>query len=200
MKVNKFFSTPILLTLWRRPKETYKVIEAIRKVKPKKLFIGCDGPRKGNKKEFDKVQKTIAICKEQINWNCEVKWLISKKNLGCKVGVVKAINWFFKHVDEGIIMEDDNLAHPDFFVFCQELLKKYQLMFNKSFENTKIPVLISNFNRKNQLVGRSPFNQLVCINENTLNKNSILSNFIGNEHYIRISKSNQNSLEGYIED
>ena len=82
----------------------------------------------------------------------------------------------------------------------QNLLKKYQLTFNKSFDNKKIPVLISNFNKKNQLVGRSPYNQLVCIHENSLNKNSTLSNFIGNKHYIRISKSNQNSLEGYIED
>ena len=82
----------------------------------------------------------------------------------------------------------------------QNLLKKYQLTFNKSFDNKKIPVLISNFNKKNQLVGRSPYNQLVCIHENSLNKNPTLSNFIGNKHYIRISKSNQNSLEGYIED
>ena len=82
----------------------------------------------------------------------------------------------------------------------QNLLKKYQLTFNKSFDNKTIPVLISNFNKKNQLVGRSPYNQLVCIHENSLNKNSTLSNFIGNKHYIRISKSNQNSLEGYIED
>ena len=116
MKVDKSFSTPILLTLWRRPKETYEVIAAIRKVKPKKLFIACDGPRKGNIKESDKVQKTIAICKEQINWDCEVEWLISKENLGCRIGVFTAINWFFENEKEGIILEDDCIPHLDFFV------------------------------------------------------------------------------------
>tara|TARA_A100001035_G_scaffold268997_1_gene254535 strand:- start:405 stop:1346 length:942 start_codon:yes stop_codon:yes gene_type:complete len=126
MKKDEFFSTPILITIWRRPKETNEVIKAIRKVKPKKLFIACDGPRKGNNKEFDNVQKTIELCKEKIDWDCEVKWLISKENLGCKIGVVRAINWFFENVEEGIIMEDDNVAHPDFFMFCQELLKKYK--------------------------------------------------------------------------
>ncbi len=126
MKVDESFTTPILLTLWRRPKETYEVISAIREVKPKQLFIACDGPRKGNLKESDKVKKTIEICKEQINWDCEVKWLISEKNLGCKEGCNKAFNWFFEQVEEGIIMEDDNLAHPDFFAFCQELLQKYR--------------------------------------------------------------------------
>ena len=119
-------ATALILLVMNETIKNYEVIAAIRKVKPKKLFIACDGPRKGNKKESDKVQKTIAICKEQINWDCEVKWLISKKNLGCKVGVNKAINWFFEHVKEGIIMVDDNLAHPDFFVFCQKLLQKYR--------------------------------------------------------------------------
>ena len=82
----------------------------------------------------------------------------------------------------------------------QNLLKKYQFQFNKSFEDKKFPVLISNINKKNQLVGRSPYNQLVRIHENSLNKKSILSTFIGNKNEVRISKSNLNSLEGYIED
>ena len=126
MSNKKFFSTPILLTLWRRPNETSKVIEAIRKVKPKKLFIACDGPREGNEQEFRKVKKTIDVCKEEINWECEIKWKVSEKNLGCKTGVTNAINWFFDNVNEGIIIEDDNLAHPDFFWFCENLLKKYR--------------------------------------------------------------------------
>ena len=126
MSNKKFFSTPILLTLWRRPNETSKVIEAIRKVKPKKLFIACDGPREGNEQEFRKVKKTIDVCKEEINWECEIKWKVSEKNLGCKTGVTNAINWFFDNVNEGIIIEDDNLAHPDFFWFCENLLEKYR--------------------------------------------------------------------------
>ena len=123
----KYFSTPILLIVWRRPKETIQVINSLRKIKPRKLFVSCDGPRLGNKEEALKVKKTQEICKEFINWDCEVKWQISKKNLGCKIGVTSAINWFFHNVQEGIILEDDNIAHPDFFVFCQNLLEKYRL-------------------------------------------------------------------------
>ena len=122
----KYFSTPILLIVWRRPKETLEVIDSLRKIKPKKLFISCDGPRLGNKNEALKVKKTKEVCKEFINWDCEVKWQISDTNLGCKVGVVSAINWFFNNVQEGIILEDDNVAHPDFFLFCKNLLEKYR--------------------------------------------------------------------------
>ena len=53
----KYFSTPILLIVWRRPKETIEVINSLRKIKPKKLFISCDGPRLGNKEEALKVKK-----------------------------------------------------------------------------------------------------------------------------------------------
>ena len=122
----KYFSTPILLIVWRRPKETLEVINSLRKIKPKKLFISCDGPRLRNKEEAFKVKKTQEVCKKFINWDCEIKWQISEKNLGCKIGVVSAINWFFKNVHEGIILEDDNVAHPDFFTFCENLLEKYR--------------------------------------------------------------------------
>lgn len=123
---NEKFSTPILLITWRRPKETKEVLDSLKEIKPKTLFISCDGPREGNSEELEKVRKTQDILKENINWNCEVKWQISSVNLGCKKGVTKAIDWFFSNVSEGIILEDDILAHRDFFRFCQILLKKYR--------------------------------------------------------------------------
>lgn len=36
------------------------------------------------------------------------------------------ISWFFDNVEQGIIMEDDCLAHPDFFPYCEELLNRYK--------------------------------------------------------------------------
>ena len=83
---------------------------------------------------------------------------------------------------------------------AQKLLKRYQLLFNKKIENKTIPVLFLNINKKNQLFGRSPYNQPVYINQNQLNKKSILSKLVGRKLSVMISKSNQNSLEGYIED
>jgi len=123
---NKEFTTPILLIAWRRPKETKEVINTLKKIKPKEIFISCDGARKGNEEEFDKVKKTRQIIRENINWDCEINWQVSDINLGCKNGVSKAINWFFSNVNEGIILEDDVIAHEDFFKYCQNLLDKYR--------------------------------------------------------------------------
>ncbi len=123
---NKEFKTPILLIAWRRPKETNEVIKSLRKIKPKNLFISCDGAREGNEEEFKKVKKTRNILKQNIDWDCEINWQVSDTNLGCKKGVSNAISWFFKNVNEGIIIEDDIIAHKDFFEYCQNLLEKYR--------------------------------------------------------------------------
>ena len=32
--------TPVLLIVWRRPKETIKVIDSLSKIKPKKIVFG----------------------------------------------------------------------------------------------------------------------------------------------------------------
>lgn len=38
----------------------------------------------------------------------------------------EAISWFFEHVEEGIILEDDCLPDISFFRFCEELLARYR--------------------------------------------------------------------------
>jgi hypothetical protein len=48
------------------------------------------------------------------------------KNMGCGMAISSAISWFFDNVEQGIILEDDCLPHPDFFGYCQELLEKYK--------------------------------------------------------------------------
>lgn len=124
--INDKFSTPILLIAWRRPLETKQVLDSLKEIKPTRLFVSCDGPRKDNAEEFKKVKKTQEIIRKNINWDCEIKWQISNINLGCKKGVSKAITWFFENVNEGIILEDDIIAHHDFFKYCETLLKKYR--------------------------------------------------------------------------
>ena len=122
----KIFDTPILLLVWKRPDKTKKIINAISKIKPKYLYVSGDGARKNNKKEVIKVSETRDIVKNSINWPCDTKFQFSDENKGCKRGVVDGINWFFKNVEYGIIIEDDCLPHKNFFYFCSELLDFYK--------------------------------------------------------------------------
>ena len=46
--------------------------------------------------------------------------------MGCGHAVSEAITWFFKNVEEGIVLEDDILPDISFFRFCEEMLIKYR--------------------------------------------------------------------------
>jgi hypothetical protein len=119
------FHTPILFLIFNRPDTTEKVFEIIRKIKPEKLFVSADGPRANKPGENEKCAQTRKII-ERVDWDCNVHTNFSDKNLGCKKGVVKGINWFFENVDEGIIIEDDCILDDSFFPFVQNMLERYR--------------------------------------------------------------------------
>jgi hypothetical protein len=116
---------PILFTIFNRPLLTKRVFECIRFARPQRLFIAADGPRPGKEGEEKRCAETREIVK-QIDWDCEVSTLQHDQNLGCKIAMSSAINWFFDHVEAGIILEDDCVPNPTFFPYCQELLGYYR--------------------------------------------------------------------------
>lgn len=118
-------NTPVLFLIFNRPETTRLVFEAIRKVKPKQLFIAADGPRANKEGEAEKCLQTRLIV-ENIDWDCSVKTLFRDKNMGCGKAVSGAISWFFEHVEEGIILEDDCLPNNSFFEYCATMLDYYR--------------------------------------------------------------------------
>lgn len=124
---------PILFLIYNRPQYTKEVFEAIRRIKPKHLYISADGPKKNKEGDKDLCEESRKIA-TQVDWRCEVKTLFRDDNLGCKLGISSGIDWFFGHVEEGIILEDDCLPNESFFIFCKILLEKYR-------ENDKIMMI-----------------------------------------------------------
>ena len=117
---------PVLLIAWRRPACTKRVLDAIRFSAPSRLYVAIDGPRSSVPEEAEKVWETRQLVEHSIDWPCEAKFLFSELNSGCRLGVAKAITWFFEHEEEGIVLEDDCVPHPDFFSYCDELLDRYR--------------------------------------------------------------------------
>lgn len=120
-------NSPVLCIIFNRPDTTRKVFEVLQKVKPPKLYICAEGPRENRPDDIKLCQETRSIYDNGINWECEVHKLYRDHNSGgCGPGVSGAITWFFDHVEEGIILEDDIIPHPDFFRFCDEMLERYR--------------------------------------------------------------------------
>lgn len=118
-------STPILFLIFNRPDTTKQTFEAIRRQKPKYLYIAADGPRPGNAEDIELCQATRNVL-SQIDWDCQVKTLYQNKNLGCGVAPAQAITWFFQNVEQGIILEDDICTDPSFFTFCEIMLNYHK--------------------------------------------------------------------------
>ncbi len=115
---------PVLLTIFNRPDKTKAVIDNLRGIKPKKLFIAADGPRSNVPEDLDKCRLARQEA-TNIDWDCDVTTRFLEDNIGCDPAVSTAIGWFFRNVEYGIILEDDCLVDDQFFSFCGELLVKY---------------------------------------------------------------------------
>ena len=118
------FEIPILFLVFNRPELTLKVFNKIKEIKPKKLYVACDGPRNINNEK--QIVSKVREITNHVTWDCNLKKLFRNQNLGCKNAVSGALDWFFENEDKGIILEDDCLPNQDFFLFCKELLLKYE--------------------------------------------------------------------------
>ena len=100
------------------------MFEAIRKARPKKLFIVADGPRLSVSGEEDLVNQTRKVV-SFIDWPCEVHHIFAKENLGLRQRIFTGLDEVFSKVERAIILEDDCLPTSSFFAFCSTLLDKY---------------------------------------------------------------------------
>ena len=104
-----------------------EVLNVLAEVRPTKLFVAVDGPDEAARPgEATLVAQTISVIESSLTWECDVHRRYATRNQGCRQGVVSAINWFFENVEEGIILEDDIVPHPDFFGYCGDLLERFR--------------------------------------------------------------------------
>ena len=116
---------PILLLGFNRPELLRGLVAILAKGRPPKIYLAVDGPRSDRPGEAEKCAACAAVLDDP-GWPCEVKKLVRETNLGCRLGVSGAIDWFFSQEEEGIILEDDCWPDPSFFRFATELLERYR--------------------------------------------------------------------------
>lgn len=117
---------PVLFILYNRLEPAKQAFSQIRKVRPKKLYIACDGSKKDKPGDGEKVEAVRQWILSAIDWECQVNTRFAEENQGCKHGPVNAINWVFETEEEAIILEDDIVAEESFFMFCQTMLEMYR--------------------------------------------------------------------------
>ena len=119
-------SVPVLLLGFNRPDKLRRVVEPLRLIKPKRVFVCIDGPRSDRPNERCQVQETRDVAELAVNWECELHTLFRPTNLGCRASVTGAISWAFEQVDELMILEDDCVIDPSFATLCRVLLDRHR--------------------------------------------------------------------------
>lgn len=98
---------------------------AIKEARPRTLLLWQDGPREGRADDLVGIQKCRDIV-EDIDWDCEVHTFYNEKNYGCDPSTFYSHKWAFSIVDKCIVLEDDVVPSMDFFLFCKEMLDRYE--------------------------------------------------------------------------
>jgi hypothetical protein len=119
------FSTPVALIIFNRPSTTRMVLERLRSVRPKSLFVIADGPRVGVSDDPRLCAEARAVINE-IDWPCDVRRRFLDTNLGCGHSPAQGLDWVFSQVQSCIILEDDCAPDVSFFTYCQEMLALYK--------------------------------------------------------------------------
>ncbi len=114
---------PVVLIIFNRPDLVERQVEVLSALPLEQLFVIADGPRSGTDDSAKCAAARDIITSTQ--WPCEVHQDFADTNIGCAKRIVSGLDWVFSRVDRAVILEDDCLAHPDFFQFCEELLERY---------------------------------------------------------------------------
>lgn len=98
------FSTPVLVIAFNRPDKVENLLMTLARFGVENLFVSIDGPR--SELETVSCAETRSVVERYArNFNLSLVWRDS--NLGCGLGVVSALDWFFSHNANGIVLEDD---------------------------------------------------------------------------------------------
>lgn len=124
MNEKKKFDIPVSLFIFKRTETLDKIFNAIRIIKPSKIYLIADGPRN----EEERVQTASCRIKAEklIDWECQIIKDYAENNRGVYQNIGEGAKRVFQNEDTAIFLEDDNLPDPSFFFYCEELLEKYK--------------------------------------------------------------------------
>ena len=125
MSVSHLHSTPVVLFLFRRPRETQILLDSLVRAKPPKLYVFMDAARKGNPSEAALVDEVKDLV-EGISWQTEITKVYAADNMGLRERILTGLDFVFARESQAIILEDDCIPQETFFRYAEELLGRYE--------------------------------------------------------------------------
>lgn len=114
---------PVVLLVYKRPDLTRRALDAVLRARPGRILVVADGPRAPD--EAQACAATRAVI-DEVPAEVAVERDFAEHNLGLRRRVTTGLDWAFSRTEEAIVVEDDCVAHPDFFALCDALLSRYR--------------------------------------------------------------------------
>lgn len=119
------FDIPIVLFTFKRVETTLRILEVIKQINPRKLYIVSDQGRDEQEKEV------VKKCRESIllylkSWQTEIIYDFAEENRGVYENIGLGACRVFEKEKYAIFLEDDNLPAITFFEYCKDLLYRYE--------------------------------------------------------------------------
>ena len=135
---------PVAIIVFNRPDFVKRLLEKLKEVKPTKLYVIADAPRRKQEEErCNQVKELI----ENIDWSCQIFKEYANSNMGCRKRIVSGLDWLFSLEEEAIILEDDCIPDLSFFKYSDELLERYR--------ETPEVMMISGTNLLNEITNKA---------------------------------------------
>lgn len=116
---------PVAMVVFNRPETTARILERIKAVRPRQVFVIADAPRSRVESDRERCNAVREII-DRIDWCQDVRKIYAQSNMGCRQRLASGISAVFDSVPEAIILEDDCLPDLSFFRYCDELLERYR--------------------------------------------------------------------------
>jgi hypothetical protein len=118
-------TVPALIITYSRLQGLVNLLDSCRDAGVNKLYIAIDG---AVTKEAALIQESMVqvINEYKSESNIDIQVWHREKNLGITVSVITAIDWFFRHESQGVILEDDLILSNIFFTYMAKALSKFE--------------------------------------------------------------------------
>ena len=117
-------NTPVVVFLYRRPAHVNELLVRLQLVRPARIWLVADGPKDTTEKSLCEQARQAA--QGGISWPCKIERFYADTNLGLKKRIETGLDQVFEREEEAIILEEDCHPTPNFFLFCEAMLKKYR--------------------------------------------------------------------------
>lgn len=107
------YDIPIVLFTFKRYDTVVKILDVLKKINAKKIYIISDGGR--NIDEHKQVLDCRNKIEKYIDWDCSLIKNYASENKGVYDRIANGAKWVFSKEEYAIFLEDDNLPEETFF-------------------------------------------------------------------------------------